>query len=263
MPQGCRPAPSARPTARNEPPPGLVYRRGTLPVGDYEDAGQGLEGVDGGPPGKAMTDRVVHIDPAAHKVADALLPWFANGTLEGEERAFVERHLAECPRCRQEVDWLRKLYAACVAGEASPEAPAVFGKLRRRLEAPRSRSSSLLSRRASWSRWVMAAQLALIVALSALWVHDTDREPAYRTLGALPVVAPPAGALVVVFDPSTSEAEMRRVMREADARVVDGPTRSNAYVLAVPAGRREQAIETLKSERAVALVEALDPERSR
>ena len=236
---------------------------GTVSVGEYDNAGQGPERPDDGTAGKPMSDHVVRIDPAAHKVADALLPWFANGTLEGEERAFVERHLRECPRCRQEVDWLRKLYAACVAGEASPDTPAVFRKLRRRLEAPRSRFRSLSLHRASWTRWAMGAQLALIVALSALWVYDTEREPAYRTLGALPVVAPPAGALVVVFDPSTSEAEMRRVMREADARVVDGPTRSNAYVLAVPAARREQAIETLKSERAVALVEALDPERSR
>jgi len=235
-------------------------------AGEYEDAGQGLGGWEVAPlpgAGKSMTDRVVRLDPAAHKVADALLPWFANGTLDGEERAFVERHVAQCPRCRQEVDWLRKLYAACAAGEAQTEAPAVFRKLRRKLEAPRSRRPSLGARHARWTRWAMGAQFALIVALGALWVHDTERESAYRTLGALPVVAPPAGALVVVFDPSTSEAEMRRVMRAADARVVDGPTRSNAYVLAVPAGRREQAIETLKSEHAVALVEALDPERSR
>jgi len=237
-----------------------------MPAGEYEDAGQGLERSELGAlpgAGEPMTDRVVRIDPAAHKVADALLPWFANGTLDGEEGAFVERHLAQCPRCRQEVDWLRKLYAACLAGEAASEAPAVFRKLRRKLEAPRSRWQSLGARPARWTRWVMGAQFALIVALGALSVHDTEREPAYRTLGALPVVAPPAGALVVVFDPSTSEAELRRVMREADARVVDGPTRSNAYVLAVPAGRRDQAIETLKSERAVALVEALDPEGSR
>ena len=29
-----------------------------------------------------MSGRVVRLDPATHKVADALLPWFVNGTLD-------------------------------------------------------------------------------------------------------------------------------------------------------------------------------------
>ena len=36
-----------------------------------------------------MTGRVLQFDPAAHKVADVLLPWLVNGTLEGDELAFV------------------------------------------------------------------------------------------------------------------------------------------------------------------------------
>jgi anti-sigma factor RsiW len=211
-----------------------------------------------------MSDRVVRLDPAAHRVADALLPWFANGTLDPEERAFVERHLAECPRCRQEEEWLRKLYAACVAGEASPDAARVLHKLRKRLQqAPgRPRARSRFALRRPWTRWVMGVQLALILGLGGLWLQEADRVPAYRTLGAPSIVAP-AAALVVVFDSSTPEAELRRVLRAAGARVVDGPTRSNAYVLAVPAERRARALETLRSERSVALAEVLDPERTR
>ncbi|MCI0486685.1 MAG: zf-HC2 domain-containing protein [Blastocatellia bacterium] len=33
-----------------------------------------------------------------------LLPWFANGTLEGEERRTVSEHLAGCRSCRRELD---------------------------------------------------------------------------------------------------------------------------------------------------------------
>jgi len=33
-----------------------------------------------------MTGKVLHFDAATHKVVDVLLPWYANGTLEGEER---------------------------------------------------------------------------------------------------------------------------------------------------------------------------------
>jgi len=38
-----------------------------------------------------------------------LLPWWVNGTLAGEERAEVERHLRRCRRCRAEVEELREL----------------------------------------------------------------------------------------------------------------------------------------------------------
>jgi anti-sigma factor RsiW len=47
-------------------------------------------------------------DPAHSEVAD-LLPWYANGTLEDDERARVERHLADCIGCKQELLELRKM----------------------------------------------------------------------------------------------------------------------------------------------------------
>jgi putative zinc finger protein len=39
-----------------------------------------------------------------------LLPWFADGRLDPEETAAIERHLARCAPCRGEVDALRSLY---------------------------------------------------------------------------------------------------------------------------------------------------------
>jgi anti-sigma factor RsiW len=214
-----------------------------------------------------VSGRVVRLDPAAHKVADALLPWFVNGTLEPDEIAFVERHVAECTRCKEEVEWLRGLYAACVAGEAAPGASSAFRNLRLRLDAPRARRNRVRSGGRSrvmsrpWTHWVIGAQLALIASLGTLWFYDGDRA-SYRTLGA-PAAATPAGTLVVVFDPSTPEAELRRILREAEARVVDGPTRANAYVLDVARDRRGHAVDALRSERAVTLVEELGPAPSR
>ena len=40
-------------------------------------------------------------DPRHSEVAD-LLPWFANGTLDEDERARVERHLVDCIACKKE-----------------------------------------------------------------------------------------------------------------------------------------------------------------
>ena len=57
---------------------------------------------------------------------DELLPWYVNGTLSDEDRAWVERHLAEHPDARAELDWYQSLqYAhagqrACGAGDDRP-----------------------------------------------------------------------------------------------------------------------------------------------
>ncbi len=83
-----------------------------------------------------------------------------------------------------------------------------------------------------------------------------DSPALYRTLGAAPGSAP-AGSIAVVFDPATAEADLRRILREAGARIVDGPTQANAYVLDVPARRQEQALRALRAERATVLVEPL------
>ena len=211
-----------------------------------------------------MSGRVLPFDPAAHKVADVLLPWFVNGTLDKDELAFVEQHLSACLRCQREVQWLRELRAACVDGEATPGASTVFRNLRRQLDQPRAargKGASLprLWRRApSWSRWAMAAQLAVIVALGAALVPATDGPTLYRTLGARNAAAPTTGTLVVVFDPTTTESDLRRILRKAGVRVADGPTETNAYVLKVAAERRVEAVQALRAEPAVVLVEQLD-----
>jgi anti-sigma-K factor RskA len=216
-----------------------------------------------------MTGRVLQLDPAAHKVADVLLPWFVNGTLDGDELAFVERHIEQCARCQREVEWLRELHAACAAAETDPAASAAMRKLRRRLEEPPNRHRAaaalrrLWSRVRPWSHWIAATEFALIVVLGAWLLVADDGQALYRTLGARNAAAPSNGNLVVVFDPITTEAELRRMLRDAGARIVDGPTQANAYILAVPATRQDEAIRTLRGERAAVMVEQLGPANAR
>ena len=211
-----------------------------------------------------MSGRVLPFDPAAHKVADVLLPWFVNGTLDKDELAFVQQHLSECVRCQREVEWLRELRAACIDGEAAPGASTVFRNLRRQLDEPRrgrgkgASLRKLWKRAPPWSRWAIAAELAVIVALGAALVPATDDPMRYRTLGAQNAAVPTTGTLVVVFDPATTESDLRRILRKAGVRIADGPTETNAYVLKVAAERRVEAAQALRAEPAVVLVEQLD-----
>jgi hypothetical protein len=216
-----------------------------------------------------MTARIIPFDAAAHKVAHVLLPWLVNGTLKGDELAFVQRHLDECQDCRHEVEWLRELHAACIAGEATPGASVAFRNLRRELEAPRvgrdsmGRLHQLRARTRRWWQWAIAAEFAVIVVLGSLLLTSTDRPALYRTLGAGNAGTPATGSLVVVFDPATSVADVQRILRSAGARIVDGPTQANAYVLEVPVGQTTRAARAIKSERATLLVEPLGPQDAR
>jgi tRNA A22 N-methylase len=63
---------------------------------------------------------------------------------------------------------------------------------------------------------------------------------------------------VVVFQPNTSERELRRILQARNARVVDGPTVTDAYLISVPDASRAQALQALRAESAVKLAEPLD-----
>jgi hypothetical protein len=163
-----------------------------------------------------MSDRVVRLDTAAHRVADVLLPWLVNGTLEGAELAFVRRHVDECPECRHEVEWLRELHAACIAAEAMPGASAAFRNLRRNLDGGEGRDPIARPRRSEgrtrrWLPWALAAEFAVIVALGTLFLTSSDGPVLYRTLSGGNAAGPVTGSLVVVFDPTTSVAEVQRI----------------------------------------------------
>jgi anti-sigma-K factor RskA len=212
-----------------------------------------------------MTGQVLRFGSSVHKVVDAILPWYVNGTLEGEELEGVRRHLRECDLCRREAEWLRELHAACVAAESVPSASNAFRDLRRRLEAPsrdkRLGDSPRVADRSNWTRWALAASIAIAV-VGASVLRDTSAPALYRTLGASAGSAQTSGSMIVVFDPATTEAELRRILRSAGARVVDGPTQANAYVLDVPDGERQGALRALRSQRAVVLAEPLVPENA-
>jgi anti-sigma-K factor RskA len=196
----------------------------------------------------------------AHRVVDAMLPWYVNGTLDDDERVMVQCHLDECVQCRDEVEWLRELHAACVACADQDSASQGFGGLRRKLggrvdETPAPRRGFWAALPPVW-RTVAVAQLAMIVALGAMVVNRSDDAARYRTLGN-GVATAADGNVVVVFDGTTTEAQMRTLLRSVGARVVDGPTQSNAYVLAIAPEEQTHALKVLHASRGVTLAQPL------
>lgn len=196
-----------------------------------------------------------HFD--THESVRQSLPWLLAGTLAPDELATAEAHLRECAECRADLEWQRKLRAAPPPPAGAFDADRAFAKLLPRLgpQAPRIGALDRWRRAAAangaWLRWTAVAQLAAIGVLSLMLARPAAD---YRAMGAAPR---PQGNAVVVFRPDTPEREMRRILQASGARVVDGPTVTDAYVLALPAGQAGAALARLRSERAVTLAQPL------
>ena len=214
--------------------------------------------------------RVLPLKGGEHVAVDALLPFYVNGTLRGDEHDRVTQHLGACEHCRREVDWLRDVFAACEAVAPVPDTPlAETGRIPELAAHIRSSASTtgtagwrsgVSARWAAtqpWARMLLAAQLAGLAVLGTMLVSETRDEATYRTLGAYTRGAPAGDSIAVMFDPAITEGEMRRVLASAGARIVDGPTATAAFVLEVPAGRSGTALQRLRAEPKVRFAEPL------
>ena len=216
-----------------------------------------------------MTGRLLPFDTSTHASVDALLPFYVNATLRGEELAFVEQHVRTCEKCQQEVDWLCNVFADLAAGSALPDAPRAVAGPQQRFDDRRIRSrwrariQEGLRISSPWTHSLLAAQLATIVILGTLLATDTRNDASYRTLGTPNSSAQLRDAIAVMFDPATPESELRQIVLRVGARIVDGPTVTDVFVLELPAERAEEALQALRAERAVRLAERLGPRTSR
>lgn len=212
-----------------------------------------------------MKARILPLDSAEHRSAQDLLPWFVNGTLGAVEASSVARHLAGCERCQKDAAEQAQLRASVAAMEAAGDVERGWAVLRSRIEAlppaPARRPERVTPGR--WRRWLplaLAVQTALIVTLVLVLVAGPAREERYRALGAQPA-ASDANAVAVFRGDATSQ-QMRDALQAAGARIVGGPTVTDAYLLHV-AHPTPQVLSRLRAQPGVLRVEALQEEASR
>jgi anti-sigma factor RsiW len=219
-----------------------------------------------------MTGHVLNFAKPPHQKIQELLPWFVNGTLDGDEAVLVEQHLQACTACRAELDCLRVLQSEYVSIDLAPDAERALASLRPRLDAieppaqrPRSasRNFSFPGLIPVWMKLALAAQFGVIFALGWEVLQPDRAAPEFHTLSAPGAPVHAAGSLVVVFDPGAPQREVVQILRRSGARIVDGPTASNGYVLAVGQGDLERALTHLRAEPAVVLAEPLVGETAR
>lgn len=204
--------------------------------------------------------KIFNFEDARHQQTQGLLPWYVNGTLDSAETAAVEKHLTECDECRADLE--RERVLGREVAHLPLDADHGWERMRARLEGaaqPPGRPAVALLRRRVPLGWALAAQaacLALAVG-AAVWLAPSQNHT-YRALGAS--TPPTNGNVVVIFKPDVSEATLRGALREVGARVVDGPTTADAYVLHVDAARRADALIRLRANGEVTLAEPIDAE---
>ena len=102
------------------------------------------------------------------------LSLYALGTLQGEERAALERHLQECSGCRREVELLRGDTALLALSTAGPRPPA---RARQRLmdAVAREPRRDVIPRRKPWWALVPSFVAAVMAALAAFFWMQSSR----------------------------------------------------------------------------------------
>jgi hypothetical protein len=205
----------------------------------------------------------LHGDP--HRQTQTLLPWYVNSRLDAEEVTTVEAHLSECAECRAELKLEQALGREIASLPLDLDVERGWAAVRGRLdnapprlhEAIRAKSRSFV-RRPIPVGWALAAQAAsLVLVIGGLWAASSlPSRRVYHTLGAAPASA--AANMVVIFRPTTSERDLRGALVQNAARLVDGPTASDAYVLHVAPAGRDAALARLRSDPNVELAEPID-----
>lgn len=209
-----------------------------------------------------MTGTIISLHGDQHDAVNALLPWYVTDTLDAEERARIEAHLAGCQTCQADLASERRLKALIADSAAEGDADRAFVRLMAEIDADPKAPPRTIRRQwqasPAWMRWAVAAQLLLLVG-GGVWLGaglKPRAEPQYHALAARD--QPRAGNVVVVFRPDAKESEMRFALRASHARLVDGPTAADAYILEAPGASRDTALKALRADKAVVVAEPLD-----
>jgi anti-sigma factor RsiW len=211
--------------------------------------------------------------PTAHRQVLELLPWYVSGQIDDAQRAAVELHMHTCAQCRSELQRERELRGAYINDSVSTEpgdadVDVAFARMQQMLAQPADVSSHRLGQ--SWralstylttSRrgfgYALLAQCAVIAVFGWTLFTRVPIATDYRALASVAASPGESANVVVVFDPGIRELDMRRILHSAHARVVGGPTLTNAYLLTVAPDAQDAALKQLRSEASVRLAESL------
>jgi anti-sigma factor RsiW len=159
------------------------------------------------------------------------LPFLVNGTLSEEERAALERALADDPALADERAFLATLRAA-VREDGAALDPGEW-PLRRALRAIERERRQARRVHPVWRALAVAASLAVLVQAGVLVRQTFGPHEGARPLGGAAARLADRAVLQIAFAPGVSEAQVRALLAESRATIVDGPSAAGLYRVAL------------------------------
>lgn len=193
------------------------------------------------------------VEALSHDESWLLLPWLANGRLSGAERARLEEHVRDCGSCAHEFVQQRLMCQALTEPERVTYAPGpsfrklmdrIDGRTARRGKPPRPaaviplRFAVASAWRPPGLAWAASFLLMLGCGVFALTAYRWT-QPLYATHTAATARAP--DVLHIAFVPSLSIGDAGKLLREAGARVVEGPDATGIFGIAPVEGAPGEA----------------------
>ncbi|NOZ53120.1 MAG: zf-HC2 domain-containing protein [Gammaproteobacteria bacterium] len=226
-----------------------------------------------------------------HDSIEAVLPWYINGTLPLEECHQVEKHMETCLQCRAAMTELQNMQRAVqqstdVALVERNNLQDVLSRIDKASStASVARKQQYLSPQKLSSRWsikqwltnkvshywrvfmalpggwryTVVAQSLLLVLAGVMFTPST--EPVFTTLSASSAENSKQDniRMRVVFAEDVLFRDIRHLLVNAKARIVDGPTPSGVYTLETIYAPDEVLQDVLDRWRAKALVRFVEP----
>lgn len=209
-----------------------------------------------------------------------LLPWYANGTLQGAELDLVMRHLAACTGCQQELALWRATAALVHAvPEALSELPAPgpsYARLMAHIDAMETdvpwweklRAALAQYARTLWEapgalRWTLALSSLGLLLMAGTLVRTLPffQGTTYRTLSEAPTITASAQTMVrLVFAEDIPESAIRALLTRVQGSIIQGPSRLGVYTIILEktpevANTVEQRLALLRAHPQVRLAE--------
>lgn len=202
-----------------------------------------------------------------HQAIEMLLPWFITKTLNVDEMAQVDQHLADCHQCRALLAQEQQLQADFAD---IPVAVPLFGppnidniELRPNLSRNWRATKQILTGWVAKPGRVLTfavAQAAMLLLMFQLVQPAALPDAKYRTLSSGEVTGEASANAIVIFNGDTLEKDFRSILVDADATIVGGPNDANAYMLRIDGSKRDSVLEKLRANRQIVLVQPIDQE---
>lgn len=181
-------------------------------------------------------------DSKNHIEVSELLPWYVNGTLDGDKGMLVRRHLEACAECREDYAFLCNVDAAVNKSSPAPIVPQPpVETLMTRIDAEK----KVTEVRDNRALWAVAAALVIAILIAVSLPGDrtsmTEAPARFETATSASTTTSMDYVLRIRFEDSMAINERAALIESFDGRSVDADGDAYRVTVRIPALTLEQA----------------------